>query len=289
MFLTYGKLCCPITAGASTAPRDAPPQSGPCPPPLLLPPLTQLTAGVPHLLGAVVGRVHPQPQRVDTGQVAGIVPDEAVPWGRGGVGLWWLLGYHSLTGCRSLSATFPPTSRDQLGTGRTPIAGSCFPLSSLSDEGAGGPHEEAPEVQRGTGTPSRSLAPHPSRSPHIPGSVGGAPGPRLQSFIAQPTNTPPAPPRVPGTLPCMSHLQALGQPASPVWKSPPPLHLAASSPCCRTPPASVRPSGSPPHRSYPSVSGPGLGCEPVKADSSPPCPSALFLHVYLARCWALIP
>lgn len=72
-------------------------------------------------------------------------------------------------------------------------------------------------------------------------------------------------------------------------KSPPPLHLAPSSPRCRTPPASVRPSGSPSHRSYPSVSGPGLGCEPVKADSSPPCPSALFLHVYLARCWALIP
>ena len=77
------------------------------PSPLLLPPLTQLTARVPHLLGAVVGRVHPQPQRVDTGQMAGIVPDEAVPWGRGGVGLWWPLGYHSLTGCQSLSATLP--------------------------------------------------------------------------------------------------------------------------------------------------------------------------------------
>ena len=45
----------------------------------------------------------------------------------------------------------------------------------------------------------------------------------------------------------------------------------------------------PPHHSYPCVSGPGLGCEPVKADSSLPRPSALFLHAYLARCQALIP
>ena len=156
-----------------------------------------------------------------------LFPGGEVGWDCGGC--WGITRSLAARVCQPPSPT-PATSRDQLGTGRTPIASSCFPLSSLSDEEAGSPHEEAPEVQRGTGTPSRSLALHPSRSPHIPDSVGGAPGPRLQSFIAQPTNTPPAPPRVPGTLPCMSHLQALGQPASPVgsplplfiWLLPPP-------------------------------------------------------------------
>lgn len=121
-----------------------------------------------------------------------LFPGGEVGWDCGGC--WGITRSLAARVCQPPSPT-PATSRDQLGTGRTPIASSCFPLSSLSDEEAGSPHEEAPEVQRGTGTPSRSLALHPSRSPHIPDSVGGAPGPRLQSFIAQPTNTPPAPPR----------------------------------------------------------------------------------------------
>lgn len=186
----------------------------------------------------------------------------------------------------------PATSRDQLGTGRIPIVSSRCPLSSFSLMRGQGVLMRRLLKSRGSQGPPPTAwhcIPPPTQSPHIPDSEGGAPGPRLQSFVAQSTNTPPAPPWVLGTLPCMSYLQAWGQPASPVWKSPPPLHLAASSPCCRTPPTSVRPSGSPPHRSYPSMSGPGLGCEPVKADSSLPCPSALFLHAYLARCRALIP
>ena len=173
MFLTSGKLCCPITTGASMAPRATPPQSGPCPPHLLLPPLTQLTARVPHLLGAVVGRVHTQPPRVDAGQVAGIVPDEAVPWGRGGVGLWWPLGYHSLTGCQSLLATFPAPRHLQRPAGNRQNSHHQLPLPPfliLFDEGAGGPHEEAPEVKRGTGTPSHSLALHPTPHPESPHS-----------------------------------------------------------------------------------------------------------------------
>ena len=202
------------------APRAALPQSGP-PSPLLLPPLTQLTARVPHLLGAVVGRVHPQPQRVDTGQMAGIVPDEAVPWGRGGVGLWWPLGYHSLTGCQSLSATLPSPDHLQRPAGNRQNSHCQLPLPPfliLSDEGAGGPHEEAAEVQRGAGTPPPTAWHRiPPRVPTFltPWVEPLAPGCN-PSFIVQFTNTPPAPPWVPGTHPCMSYLQALGQPASPV-------------------------------------------------------------------------
>lgn len=47
--------------------------------------LTQLAAGIPHLLGVVVGGGHLQPQRVDTAQLPGVVPDQRRAW-RGGDG-----------------------------------------------------------------------------------------------------------------------------------------------------------------------------------------------------------
>jgi len=43
--------------------------------------LTQLAAGVPHLLGVVVGGVHLQPQWVDAAELPGVVPDQRRAWG----------------------------------------------------------------------------------------------------------------------------------------------------------------------------------------------------------------
>ena len=249
MFPTSGKPHGPITAGNSMAPRAALPQSGP-PSPLLLPPLTQLTARVPHLLGAVVGRVHPQPQRVDSGQLLGIVPDEAVPWGRGGVGLWWPLGYHSLTGCQSLSATLPSPDHLQRPAGNRQNSHCQLPLPPfliLSDEGAGGPHEEAAEVQRGAGTPPNSLALHPTQSPHIPDSMGRAPGPRLQSVFHCSIHKHSSSPALGSWNPSVYVIPpGLGTTRFSCLKVPSPSPSGCSPPSrCRTPPASVRPGGSP--------------------------------------------
>lgn len=85
------------------------------------------------------------------------------------MGLWWPLGYHSLTGCQSLSITLPAPHHLQRPVGNRQNSHCQLPLPPfliLSDEGAGGPHEEAAEVQRGAGTPPQpGSASHP-KSPH---------------------------------------------------------------------------------------------------------------------------
>lgn len=273
------------------APRAAPPQSGP-PPPLLLPPLTQLTARVPHLLGAVVGRVHPQPQWVDTGQMAGIVPDEAVPWGRGGVGLWWPLGYHSLTGCQSLSITLPAPHHLQRPVGNRQNSHCQLPLPPfliLSDEGAGVLMRRLLKSREVQGPP-HSLALHPTRSPHIPDFVGGAPGPRLQSVfhcsIHKHSSSPASGSRNPSVYVIAP---GLGTTCFSCLEVPSPSSSGCFLPRLQDSPSLCQTQWITPHRSYPSVSGPGLSCASVKADISLPRPSAVFLHVQLARCWTLIP
>lgn len=172
-----GKLFGPITAGPAMTPHR-PPRKAPGPLPALQP-LTQLTARVPHLLGAVVGRVHPKPQWVDTGQLPGIVPDKAVTWW----GVRWfcdkLLGYPSpgIRGCNP-----------NPGTGWE-LAGFPFPLPlpqlpfSLT-QWVWEPHEEVTEVQGRAGTAPTALHCTPAPNPHVPDSAHGTPGPRLTSCVS---------------------------------------------------------------------------------------------------------
>lgn len=88
-------------------------------------------------------------------------------------------------GARACQSPCPPptTSRDQLGTGKTPIASSRCPLSSFSLMRGRGVLMRRLLKSREVQGPPHSLALHPTRSPHIPDFVGGAPGPRLQSVF----------------------------------------------------------------------------------------------------------
>lgn len=195
-------------------------------------------------------------------------------------------------GARACQSPCPPptTSRDQLGTGKTPIASSRCPLSSFSLMRGRGVLMRRLLKSREVRGPPDSLALHPTRSPHIPDSVGGAPGPRLQSVfhcsIHKHSSSPAWGSRNPsvyviapglGTT-CFSYLEV-----------PSPSSSGCFLPRLQDSPSLCQTQWITPHRSYPSVSGPGLSCASVKADISLPRPSAVFLHVQLAWCWTLIP
>lgn len=201
------------------------------------------------------------------------------------MGLWWPLGYHLLTGCQSLSATLPAPHHLQRPAGNRQNSHCQLPLPPfliLSDEGAGGPHEEAAEVQRGTGTPPQQpgTASHPE-SPHSR-LHGWSPWPqaaiRLSLFNSQTLLQLRLgflePIRVCHTSRPWDNLLLLSESPLPLslWLLPH-LPLQDSPSLCQT-------WWITPHRCYPPVSGPGLSCEPVKADISLPRPSALFLHVH---------
>ena len=142
-------------------------------------------------------------------------------------GLW-------LTGCQGLSPPLPPTSRDKLGTeAELPSPAPLPPLLVLSDKGTGVLTRRLLKSREGQGPPAPLPLPGTANPPKSPcsDSVGGAPGPRLASPVFHGSSHKHSSSHASGSRnpSYTSSLQALGQPAPPVWKSPPPPHLAASS------------------------------------------------------------